>query len=136
MAVTLSGSLAEAKKCLLIHEPSGAAIHTAAPVDNNGDGSSFSPTDLCAGSLVTCMVTIASLWADANEVDLAGTTFSIQKHMSGNPRRIGRLDVTINFPKNVPENKRETLELAAKSCPVHQSLKNEIETPVTFSYSA
>ncbi|MCB0333301.1 MAG: OsmC family protein [Bdellovibrionales bacterium] len=135
MAVKLSGTLADAKKCSLTHELSGAVLHTAAPIDNNGDGSSFSPTDLCAGSLVTCMVTIASIWADANDVDLTGTTFSVQKHMSTSPRRIGRLDVTINFPKTVPEDKREKLEAAAKSCPVRQSLKSEIEIPVAFTYT-
>lgn len=119
----------------LTHGPSGTTIRTAAPVDNNGDGSSFSPTDLCASSLGACMVTIMGIVAEREGIDLAGLELRVEKHMSSEgPRRIARLPVEIRMPAGLGPDQRLKLERGALTCPVHRSLSPEIEIPVRFVY--
>lgn len=119
----------------LTHGPSGTTIRTAAPVDNNGDGSSFSPTDLCASSLGACMVTIMGIVAEREGIDLAGLELRVEKHMSSEgPRRIARLPVEIRMPGGLGPDQRLKLERGALTCPVHRSLSPEIEIPVRFVY--
>ena len=118
----------------LKHGPSGASITTAAPVDNQGDGSSFSPTDLVAAALGACMVTIIGIAARRLDVDLAGCTFEVDKLMHPEPRRIGRVPIKIFMPAGIDTTHRRILEGAARSCPVCRSLSTEVETSVSFEY--
>ena len=121
------------------HGPSKAQITTDAPVDNHGRGESFSPTDLVATALGTCMVTIMGIVAERNKLDITGTTVHVEKEMIQEPvRRIGALRVTIKVPgekgaKLSPDD-RKKLESGALHCPVHKSLHPDIQTPITFLY--
>ena len=122
--------------CVATHEPSQSELATDAPVDNNGKGEAFSPTDLVATALGTCMATVMAIAARRHQVELKGTTVRITKEMSKDtPRRIARLASEIHLP--LPENhpQRQLLEAAALGCPVHQSLHPEIEKPVTFVWN-
>ena len=119
-----------------VHTPSGTRILTDAPVDNGGKGSSFSPTDLVATALGTCMVTIMGLFAERHEMDLTGTKVSVSKEMLQEPvRRIKRLTVDITVPLPATHPKKSALEKAALACPVCESLHPDIEIPVHFHWS-
>ena len=116
-----------------VHGPSNAKIATDAPTDNKGKGEAFSPTDLVATALATCMSTTMGIKAQELGVDLRGMTISVQKEMSKDPpRRIVGLpsEVHIPLPKNHPQ--RELLEQTALNCPVHRSLPVEINRPTKF----
>jgi len=122
-------------KCSAVHEPSGTTLITAAPKDNMGDGSSFSPTDLLATALGTCMITTMGIFAMKNEIDLQGTTVRVQKIMTATPtRRVAKLPVEITVVKYVAPEFRERLENAAHTCPVAKTLSGETEIPVTFHW--
>jgi putative redox protein len=102
-----------------------------------GQGESFSPTDLVATALGTCMLTIMGIVAKRHGIELEGTTVSVRKEMVTAPaRRIGRLIVDIRVPHAVASEQRSLLENAAHTCPVHKSLHPDIETPVTFYWGA
>ncbi|MEM7245903.1 MAG: OsmC family protein, partial [Acidobacteriota bacterium] len=119
------------------HGPSSSTLTTAAPVDNQGDGSSFSPTDLLATALGTCIVTIVGIAARGRDVDVTGTQVNVLKEMTAQPpRRVGRLTVTLDLPDSVPEEHRAALEEAGRGCPVCRSLSNEMEVDVTFRWTA
>ena len=119
--------------CRAVHGPSGMQLATDAPLDNQGRGESFSPTDLVAAALGSCMLTIMGITARTLQVDLAGTTAVVEKVMTSGPeRRIQRLAVRIRVPQNVNPQQREKLERAAHTCPVHRSLHPDIEKPVEF----
>ncbi|MCA9792518.1 MAG: OsmC family protein [Candidatus Eremiobacteraeota bacterium] len=134
MSVAMSGTYLGKLKLELHHHPSGNRIHSAAPVDNNGDGSSFSPTDLVAAALGSCMCTIMGIVADRDGISLEGMKFSLEKHMQSDPRRIARIPLKIEMPAGVDPSKRGKLEQAALTCPVARSLLEAIETPVEFVY--
>lgn len=122
-------------RCRARHGPSGAALSTDAPVDNQGLGQSFSPTDLVATALVTCMLTVMGIAARSRGWVLDGARGSVEKHMVADPhRRIARLPVRIEMPAGLPKEARAALERAALACPVHQSVNPAIERPVTFVY--
>ena len=121
--------------CRLQHGPSGSEIVTDAPKDNNGKGEAFSPTDMVAGALGACMLTIMGIVAQRKNIAIEGTTVKVTKEMNADPRRISRLTVTFQMPKGIPESERATLECAALTCPVHKSLHPDIEIPVKFKYS-
>jgi uncharacterized OsmC-like protein len=134
MAVEITGRYTGNLKTELTHGPSGAVLPTAAPVDNQGDGSSFSPTDLVAAALASCMVTTMAIVAQRDGVDLSGVTFRVEKHMAGEPRRIAKLPVVIHLPADLAPAARLKLERAAHTCPVHRSLLPEVEKDVQFVY--
>jgi putative redox protein len=134
MAVEITGRYTGNLKTELTHGPSGAVLATAAPVDNLGDGSSFSPTDLVAAALASCMVTTLAIVAQRDGVDLSGVTFKVEKHMAGDPRRIASLPVVIHLPADLAPAERLKLERAAHTCPVHRSLLPEVEKDVQFVY--
>jgi len=122
-------------RCHATHLPSQCSLHTDAPVDNHGRGESFSPTDLVATALATCLATILGIVADRKGVDLSGTTLSVQKHMSDSPpRRIARLPVEITIPLPPSHPDRPALEAAALACPVNQSLHPDIDRPISFHW--
>lgn len=119
--------------CDAVHGPSGAIISTDAPVDNHGRGESFSPTDLFATALGTCVVTIMGIQARTLGVSIEGTTAEVEKEMAVNgPRRVGRLGVVITVPGRLEERYRKALERAAAQCPVHRSLHPDVEVDLRF----
>jgi uncharacterized OsmC-like protein len=135
MTVKMTGKYLGDKKVELLHEQSGTSFSTAAPLDNNGDGSSFSPTDLLAVSFPTCVMTIMSIAAEQKEFSLVGASFSVEKHMIATPRRLGKLIVRFCLPASLSERERTICESAVQSCPVHGSLHPDIELDVAFDYS-
>ncbi len=134
MAVRIDGVYQGNLKLELTHGPSGKRITTAAPVDNRGDGSSFSPTDLCAAALGSCMLTTMAIYARDHDIPFDDARFSLEKHMRADPRRIDRLPVTIHMPSGLERAQRTALENVARSCPVYRSLLPDIEKPITFVY--
>lgn len=135
MAVEITGRYIGNLKTEMTHGPSGTVIRTAAPVDNQGDGSSFSPTDLAAASLGACMLTLIAIVGERDGLDLTGLAFRLEKHMASNPRRIGAIPVTIRMPAGLTPQQRQKLEAAALTCPVHKSLSEGVEKPVEFEYA-
>ena len=135
MAVEISGRYLGNLKVEATHGPSGAVLRTAAPVDNQGDGSSFSPTDLAATALGVCMLTLIAIVGEREGIDLSGLSFRLEKHMSSSPRRIGAIPVTIQMPAGLNPDQKKKLENAALTCPVHKSLSEEVEKPVEFVYA-
>lgn len=124
-------------QCLNVHGPSGSTCTTDAPVDNNGRGSSFSPTDLVATALGSCMATIMGIVAERKELNLEGMVITVRKHMSEDlPRRIARLDVRIDMPLPGDHPQRKILESAALSCPVHQSIHPDIDVPIDWYWQS
>ena len=117
------------------HMHSGTELITDAPVDNNGKGQAFSPTDLLAASLGSCMLTIMGIAARTHGIDIDGTRIEILKVMAANPRRV--IEVKINFvmPSTIySEKEKNILEVAARSCPVALSLHPDLKQTITFHY--
>lgn len=133
--VNISVRYAGNKKCDLKH-PEGAAIRTDAPRDIGGDASGFSPTDLVAAGLASCILTTMAMFAERHGLDLSGATATVEKHMSTPPaqRRIARLPVVVNLPASIPADMRERLERIGHTCPVHASLHAEVDAPIEFRY--
>jgi len=121
-----------ALRCTAVHGPSGARVTTDAPVDNQGKGESFSPTDLVATALGSCMLTIMGIVAARHDWDLVGAHARVEKKMHAEPRRIGELVVTIHVPGDFDASARKALERAALTCPVHRTLGDVVEMPVEF----
>jgi putative redox protein len=123
--------------CKATHAPSGQTITTDAPKDNGGKDEAFSPTDLVATALGTCLVTIMGLVAQRGGLDISGTRVHVVKDMAAAPqRRIATLRTTITLPngKKLSQTDHEKLENAAKLCPVKQSLHPDIDMPIEFVY--
>ena len=117
------------------HGPSGNTLITDAPVDNHGRGESFSPTDLVATALGTCMATVMGILAERHSIDLRGMRVTVRKEMVQTPvRRIGRLTTEIHVPLPADHPHREMLERSVHSCPVHASLHPDVAKPVTFHW--
>ena len=117
------------------HIASGEKIITDAPIDNNGKGEAFSPTDLVATALGSCMITIMAIAAEKHGVDVSRTNALVKKEMSSDPRRISEIIIDINMDKNIDKKDRDRLEKAALACPVHKSLHPEIKKKIQFFYS-
>lgn len=121
--------------CKAVHGPSGSVLATDAPTDNQGRGESFSPTDLVATALGTCMVTTMGILARTLNLDISGATATVEKEMTAAPpRRIQRLRVKIRIPQPHSSENREKLERAAHTCPVVRSLHADVEIPVEFMW--
>ena len=118
--------------CNASHGPSSAKIETDAPADNQGKGEAFSPTDLVATALGTCIATTMAIVGERHGVELKGMTVSVSKEMTDAPRRIGRLTTEVHVPLPADHPQRELLEKAALGCPVHRSLAAEMERPTEF----
>ncbi|MFT4539762.1 MAG: putative redox protein [Planctomycetota bacterium] len=124
-------------RCESTHGPSGRTVISDAPVDNQGKGESFSPTDLVATALGSCMMTIIGIVAERHQWDITGATARVVKGMVADPvRRIGKLDVVIHVPGTFDQKARTLFEKAALTCPVHQSLGERIEIPVQFEWDS
>lgn len=123
-------------KCCSKH-PSGAELTTDAPVDNQGKGESFSPTDLFVISISSCMATIMGIQANALSIDLAGMTMKTKKTMSAErPRRVARVDIDFYIPCDPEEKRKQQLIRAAESCPVKHSLSPEVEVNVLYNWGS
>ncbi len=126
----LGGLRTEAK-----HIRSGNVLITDAPIDNQGKGEAFSPTDLLAASFGSCMLTIMGIAANAHGFNIDGTQVNITKIMADNPRRVGEIIVELTFPKSDYTDKAKAfIENAARTCPVAKSLHPDVKQTVLFNY--
>jgi uncharacterized OsmC-like protein len=117
------------------HIRSGKKIITDAPVDNKGKGESFSPTDLVAGTLGSCMLTIIGIKASEHGFNINGTRANITKVMASNPRRISEIIIEFDFPDNNYSKKEKQLIInSAKTCPVAKSIHPDINQSVKFNF--
>lgn len=120
-----------------VHLQSGTTIITDAPIDNNGKGEAFSPTDLVAAALGSCMMTIMGIVARRDEIDLKGSQMEITKGMSAEPpRKIAKVEVKLTMltGTELSEAEKAKLERAAYTCPVALSLHPDIEQAITFEW--
>jgi putative redox protein len=122
-------------RCSNIHSHSGTEILTDAPLDNQGLASAFSPTDLCALSLTTCIITTMAIYAQLKEFEIINIEAETTKHMMSDPRRIGKISAIINItlPSTATERMQEGLKRVAHTCPVSKSLHPEIEQDVQIN---
>ena len=117
-----------------IHIQSGSEIISDAPVDNNGKGEAFSPTDTVANALASCMFTIMGIKARDMGISLEGSVAEVTKTMAAEPRRIAGIKVAFNMKSDADEKARMLLERVALKCPVHYSLHPDIEKDITFNW--
>ncbi len=117
-----------------IHVQSGSEIISDAPLDNNGKGEAFSPTDTVANALASCMMTIMGIKARDLNVDFIGSTAEVTKIMNAEPRRIGAIEIVFDMQGVEDAKSRTILERAAMTCPVFLSLSSEIEKQITFNW--
>jgi uncharacterized OsmC-like protein len=117
-----------------IHLQSGTEILSDAPLDNNGKGEAFSPTDLLANSLGSCMMTIMGIKARDLEVDLKGSTVSVTKIMQAEPRKVARIEIIMDMATTVNNKNKIILERTAMNCPVLLSLNPDIEKDITINW--
>ena len=108
------------------HLQSGETITTDAPIDNEGTGQAFSPTDLAATSLANCMMTVMGIVANRHNINIEGTRANVEKFMGVNPRRIVEIKINFDFPSNYDTATKKLLEQAALNCPVAKSLSESI----------
>ena len=116
------------------HLASGTEILTDAPVDNQGKGEKFSPTDLVATALGSCMLTIMGITANVQNIDISGTKVKVQKTMGEDPRKIAKIDIEIIFRTTISDKHKTVLERAAHHCPVSKTLQGNIKENVKFIY--
>ncbi len=137
MAVEIDITYEGGLRCSATHGPSRQNLNTDAPVDNGGAGAAFSPTDLVATALGTCMATVMGLVAKRDHLNIEGLQIQILKEMTADPvRRIGSLKTRLVFRRGaaLSATDRAKLEAAARICPVKQSLHPDVKTPVEFVY--
>jgi uncharacterized OsmC-like protein len=118
----------------VIHSATDSKILTDAPLDNKGSFRTFSPTDLLAVSVGSCMVTTMGIAADQFGIELGKVTCSVKKEMNLKPRRIAKLTMVINFHDEVPEEHKRNLELSALNCPAHKSVSSDVKQETEFNY--
>ncbi len=116
------------------HVQSGNIFITDAPVDNQGNGEAFSPTDTVATALASCMLTIMGIKARDLGIDIENTYAQVTKHMAADPRRISKIEVEFYFNQNFDKREKTILENAARTCPVIYSLHPDIEKVIVFNY--
>jgi len=118
-----------------VHLKSGNTIVTDAPTDNHGKGEAFSPTDLAATALASCILTIMGIAANSRKIDITGATAEVTKIMVSDPRRIGRIEVAIHMPaKPYTSAEKKILEKAAHHCPVGLSLAEGTEEVIELRW--
>ncbi|WP_395065746.1 OsmC family protein [Flavobacterium sp.] len=117
-----------------IHLQSGTEIITDAPIDNNGKGEAFSPTDMVANSLATCMLTVMGIKARDLDVDFSGSTAQVTKVMAAEPRRISEIHITFQMNLEADDKTKTILERTGMTCPVHFSLHPDIKKEIVFNW--
>lgn len=134
--VEITGKYQGNLHCSARHGPSGSVLATDAPKDNQGQGEAFSPTDLVATALGTCIATTMAIAARKHGVELRGLRFAVTKEMSADtPRRIARLTTQVWMPIPASHPAAKALEGAARACPVHHSLHPDVEKPIAFHWA-
>ncbi len=123
-------------RCECTHIQSGTTIETDAPTDNRGKGERFSPTDTLCVALATCVVTTMALKANDMNIDLSNTAIAVTKHMLSDPRRIGKVDVLLNFPATLQldEKDKAVLQRVGDHCPVAKSLHPDLELNIVYNW--
>lgn len=123
-------------RTIATHLQSGTSIETDAPTDNQGKGERFSPTDLVATALGTCMVTTMAIKARTMDINLDGTRMDVTKVMVSDPRRIGKIIVHVFFPEGLglDEKQKDLLERTARTCPVERTLHPDVELDMVFNW--
>jgi len=116
------------------HLQSGETYITDAPIDNEGKGEAFSPTDIIATGLANCMLTIMGIVATRKSLDIEGTKAEVTKIMGTEPRRISEIKIDFFFPKSYDKNSKQILQTAAINCPVAKSLANDLTQTINFHY--
>ncbi|GAA4444970.1 OsmC family protein [Pontibacter saemangeumensis] len=118
------------------HLSSGNTIITDAPLDNNGKGEAFSPTDLVSAALGSCMMTIMGIVANRANIDIDGMDMEITKVMAAEPRRIAEVVLNFTMPagKTYSDKEKAMLENAARTCPVALSLHPDVKQTISFTY--
>jgi len=129
--VTYLGEL----RCSSQHLKSGNVYHTDAPIDNNGKGEAFSPTDTVATGLASCMMTVMGIKAKELDIDLTDSIAAITKTMSADPRRISQIDIELSMKGNCDKRDQLILERVAHTCPVMNSLHPDIQKNITFIWA-
>lgn len=117
-----------------IHIQSGSEIISDAPVDNNGKGEAFSPTDTVANGLASCMFTVMGIKAQDLGVDFSGSTAEVTKVMAAEPRRISEIHIVFHMKLAADEKTRTILERTGMTCPVHYSLHPDIKREIVFNW--
>lgn len=130
-SITYTGNL----RCKAEHIQSKSTIETDAPTDNKGKGEKFSPTDLLCVSLATCMLTTMAIKANELMVDITSATAEVTKHMLGDPRRVGKIEVSVNLPGIESEKNKKILEKTGDNCPVMKSIHPDIEVSLKYNWS-
>ncbi len=118
----------------ITHLQSGGKVTTDAPTDNNGRGEFISPTDMVAGALGSCMLTLMEMAAERMGLDMTGTELDITKVMAADPRRIGEVRIDVWLPFAADTKQRVVMERAAATCPVSKSLHPEIKQVIEYHY--
>jgi len=118
-----------------VHLQSGTEILSDAPTDNHGKGEAFSPTDLVANALGSCMISIMAIKSMGMDIDLVGSTVEVTKIMQSEPRKIAKIEIVMNISTSVDLKCKTILERAAMTCPVFLSLHPDIEKSVTFNWN-
>ena len=121
-------------RTLATHVSSESTIITDAPLDNNGKGEKFSPTDLFATALGSCMLTIMGITAQTYGINIDNTDVTVEKIMGANPRRVSSIKIIINIYNDISEKHRKLLIKAAHHCPVSKSINPDIQEDVTFNF--
>jgi len=123
-------------RTVAIHERSGSQIETDAPADNHGKGERFSPTDLIATALASCILTTIGILGKPQNIDIDGVTCQVEKIMVPNPRRIGEIKIVMNFPagKSYSESQMAAIEHIALTCPVIESLHPNCKKTLIFNW--
>ena len=135
MSVTIQTKYLGELRTESIHLKSQNTLITDAPTDNSGKGEAFSPTDLLATSLATCMLTVMGIHANQHGLNIDNTDCAVTKIMATNPRRVSEIVIEFSFPKNnFDEKQRKILEDAAYSCPVAFSLHPDLKKSVSFNF--
>ena len=122
------------KKCESIHEPSGSIVITDAPKDNHGQGMNFSPTDLLATSLGTCILTTIAIHLEKEGIRIDGSTVIVEKEMTPPPRRIASLKTTLHFPKSLTSEIQQRIPEIAAQCPAKKSIHPDVLMPMHFYF--
>lgn len=132
--ITYQGNL----RCSCLHLQSGTVTETDAPTDNRGKGERFSPTDTVCVALATCIITTMGIRAADMNIDLAGTSIEVTKHMLSNPRRIGKIEVNLSMKTKpaLDENTKMILQKIGDTCPVKQSIHPNIDTPIHYNWES
>jgi uncharacterized OsmC-like protein len=134
--VKITGEYQGDLHCVATHGPSGQTLVTDAPKDNQGRGEAFSPTDLTATSLATCIATTLAIVARRHDIELRGLRYEVTKEMSADaPRRIVRLETHLWMPIPKAAETATLLENTARGCPVHRSLHSDIDRPIVFHWA-